>query len=169
MKKTIYIVLRDVTYDYDQHIDIVLLTESLDTASSCFQKEREAAASYADKMGFVVDSCGDDSFESYRDGEAVVDHYNVHLRTFQMETPDPEEKKPSVGEKMSKALGFLEDIPSSGYWPYASPAPCSTEVAIKKSLNVAIAHLQQALSLHELMFGKTGRNPMRATSMKIEQ
>lgn len=79
---------------------------------------------------------------------------------------DVTEKIP-VGERLRIAHELVKDIPTSGYWPYASPAPCSTELLIKSHLNSAISQLDGALFLHEKMFGKTGRDPMRAASFAI--
>ena len=66
----------------------------------------------------------------------------------------------NIQQKLQMCIDTINEIKDSGYWPFASPAPCSTEVKIKKSINSAEANLQTALYWHEQMFGKTGRNPM---------
>lgn len=76
--------------------------------------------------------------------------------------------KLSVEEKLHTALEILESIPGSGYWPYASPAPCSTEVNIKNNLNASILYLERAIAWHEEMFGKTKRDCMSAPETIIE-
>jgi len=73
----------------------------------------------------------------------------------------------SVGEKMQMCLDTLMSIRESGYWPYASPAPCSTEVRIKESLDKSINNLSTALYWHKEMFGKTGRPDDRCVGTKI--
>ena len=54
---------------------------------------------------------------------------------------------------MLESLDTLIGITRSGYIPYTSPAPCSTEVRIRENLDKAIAHLRVALSEHKLEFG----------------
>ena len=49
-------------------------------------------------------------------------------------------------EKMQQALDLLQDIKQSGYWPLASPAPCSTECRIKDGINKAISGIEYALA-----------------------
>ena len=55
---------------------------------------------------------------------------------------------------MKESLNALVGLTKSGYWPFSSPAPCSTEVKIKKAVNAAIANLELAITYHESMFGK---------------
>lgn len=76
--------------------------------------------------------------------------------------------KLSVEEKLHTALEILKSIPGSGYCPYASPAPCSTEVKIKDNLNASIHYLERAIAWHEEMFGKTKRDCMSAPQSIIE-
>lgn len=61
----------------------------------------------------------------------------------------------NVGEAMDSMLEKIEAIRQSGYWPYASPAPCSTEVKIKESLDATFRNLSMAKHYHQEMFGKT--------------
>lgn len=75
----------------------------------------------------------------------------------------------SVEEKMALAKSLLESIRVSGYWPFASPAPCSTEVKIKNGLNAALLHLDSAMYYHEQMFPGTGRDEMKSPSSVIEE
>lgn len=72
-----------------------------------------------------------------------------------------------VAEKLQQCIDTLESIKKSGYWPFASPAPCSTEVRIKDGINAALNGLYRAKSNHELMFTRVGRNPMECVSTKI--
>ena len=37
-------------------------------------------------------------------------------------------------EKMTEAKRLLMEVKNSGYWPFASPAPCSTERKIKEKI-----------------------------------
>lgn len=71
-------------------------------------------------------------------------------------------------EKMQAALDLLSEIKESGYWPFSSPAPCSTEVKIKKGINQAIVGIETAIVWHDEMFRKTGRPDSEAVSMEIK-
>lgn len=73
----------------------------------------------------------------------------------------------SVEQIIEDAIKSLEEIKTSGYWPFASPAPCSTEEKIKDGIEQAIRGLDKALFFHREMFGKTGRDPMKCVSMTI--
>lgn len=72
-----------------------------------------------------------------------------------------------ITEKLQLCIDTLEEIKKSGYWPFASPAPCSTECRIKGGINDALNGLYRAKANHELMFGRTGRDPMKCVSSKI--
>lgn len=77
----------------------------------------------------------------------------------------------NVTEKLQQCIDTLEEIKKSGYWPFASPAPCSTECRIKDGINDALNGLYRAKANHELMFDKVGRNPMecaRSTIMEVK-
>ena len=74
-----------------------------------------------------------------------------------------------VEEILSGCLKDLRAVTESGYWPFDSPAPSSTEVKIKESINRAIANLETAQVYHEQMFGRTGRDPMRCVAMSITE
>lgn len=71
-------------------------------------------------------------------------------------------------EKMTEAKRLLMEVKNSGYWPFASPCPCSTEVKIKKGINQAIVGIETAMVWHDEMFGKTGRPDSKAVSMEIK-
>lgn len=75
--------------------------------------------------------------------------------------------KKSVEQTLKEAIASLEEIKTSGYWPFASPAPCSTEEKIKEGIEQALRGLDKALFFHEEMFGKTGRDPMKCVSMTV--
>lgn len=74
--------------------------------------------------------------------------------------PDPSKEKKDIGTTLHDSLEALKGITKSGYWPYRSPAPCSTEVKIRQNLDASINYLERALAFHEEMFGKTKRDPM---------
>ena len=78
--------------------------------------------------------------------------------------PDPQ---PSVEERLNKAVDLLQSVRGSGYWPYASPAPCSTEVKIKEHIDRAVRSLETAITLHESMFTIHKRDPMKSPSVVI--
>lgn len=69
-------------------------------------------------------------------------------------------------EKMEKCVELIHEIRESGYWPFASPAPCSTEVKIKENLEGALFRLQNALYWHEQEYGR-GLNDVGPHSSKI--
>lgn len=68
------------------------------------------------------------------------------------------ENKPSVGEILHDCIEKLNEVRHSGYLPFASPAPCSTERNIKNAIERAVTNLEIALANHEAEFGK-GRLP----------
>lgn len=68
---------------------------------------------------------------------------------------------------MAECLKTLMDITESGYWPFASPCPCSTEVTIKNGIEKAIWGIDSALYWHDQMFTKHGRDDMKAPRMEI--
>ena len=68
--------------------------------------------------------------------------------------PEPQGWR-SVGERLDRALELLRPIPGSGYIPFSSPAPSSTERAIKTNLENAIRSLEKTIAFHEARFGKT--------------
>lgn len=70
-------------------------------------------------------------------------------------------------EKMVEARRLLREVKNSGYWPYASPAPCSTEVKIKENIDTAIERIDNAIFWHDEMFGKTGRPDDKCVGTKI--
>lgn len=83
--------------------------------------------------------------------------------------PDQSKEKKDIGTTLSDSLEALKGITTSGYWPYRSPAPCSTEVKIKKNIDRAIDYLSLALIYHKEMFGKTKRDPMACMCSVIEE
>lgn len=63
--------------------------------------------------------------------------------------------KPSAGEVLHDCIEKLNELKHSGYLPFASPAPCSTECKIKNAIERAIVNLEVALANHEAEFGKS--------------
>lgn len=72
--------------------------------------------------------------------------------------PSGRKADPAPGAVINDALGALRKLRTSGYWPYASPNPCSTEVQLRKDLDAAIFHLENASALDEALFGTFRRN-----------
>lgn len=70
-------------------------------------------------------------------------------------------------EKLQNCLDTLLEIKDSGYWPFASPAPCSTERKIKDGIYDAIEGVESALFWHRQMFSKIGRDDMKAPNFTI--
>ncbi len=60
----------------------------------------------------------------------------------------------TVSEKLQQCIDTLEEIKKSGYIPFASPAPCSTERRIKDGINDALNGLYRAKSNHDLIYGR---------------
>lgn len=56
--------------------------------------------------------------------------------------------KLTVAKRLEVALSFLRGIISSGYIPFSSPNPSSTEQVIKERINTAEEMLSHALKLH---------------------
>ena len=74
-----------------------------------------------------------------------------------------------IHDKLAECLSTLEEITESGYWPFASPAPSSTEVKIKKGITGAISLLDEALYWHDKMFTQAKRDPMAVASFTIKK
>ena len=158
MAKEIYIVIMDKARLDENESEITVLKASADfnDALVTYKENIEKARAYATEMGYTItESVGDLTFISVSQ-EIPGCHYNISLVRQSLSGED----KKDIGTKMSECLETLESITTSGYWPYRSPAPCSTEVIIRQNLNASINYLERALAFHEEMFGKTGRNPM---------
>lgn len=155
MKTKIYIILKDICKECNQTISIVLVTTDLVKATETFNKEVESVYAHAKKCGYLTDASGDDAIDSWKDGYAQENHYNVRLESFEME--DEETRPASVIIK--DAIAGLEHISNNGYIPYASPAPSTSEKVIKRELDDAKAHLENALFMHQQTYGKQSRQP----------
>lgn len=158
MAKEIFIVIMDRARLDENESEITVLKASADfnDALATYKENIDKARAYANEMGYTItESVGDLTFISVNP-EIPGCHYNVSLVRQSLSGED----KKDIGAKMSECLETIRSITASGYWPYRSPAPCSTEVSIKKNLDHAIDNLTLAISYHEDMFGKTGRNPM---------
>lgn len=64
---------------------------------------------------------------------------------------------PSPGEVIRQAISSLKALRTSGYVPYASPAPCTTEVVLKRELDAAIFRLDNAEAVHESLYHDRNR------------
>lgn len=167
MAKEIFIVIMDRARLDENESEITVLKASSDfnDALATYKENIDKARAYATEMGYTItESVGDLTFNSISP-EIPGCHYNVSMIRKSLSGED----KKDIGTKMSECLETLESITTSGYWPYRSPAPCSTEVNIKKHLDRAIDNLTLAHSYHEDMFGKTGRNPMACMRSIIEE
>lgn len=83
--KKVYIIYRDIACDYDESLEIVLVTTDFQQAQEEFNTQVEDARNYAERNGFVIDAAGDDSFESHKNGYAAQDHYNVKIECHPLE------------------------------------------------------------------------------------
>lgn len=59
----------------------------------------------------------------------------------------------NVSENLYNALSLLVDIKDSGYIPFSSPSPSSTEEKIKSAINNAIDAISYAWNLHSETYG----------------
>ena len=137
-----------------------------------FQKLSKKNPEATIQLECVGEDRDDEWMQRFKDGETEIIEMKQVWERFQTIMTDDEKKKadetkPGVLEKMQQALDLLSSIRGSGYWPYASPAPCSTEVRIKKNLDSAIVHLEDAMYFHKKMFTKVGRDPMKSASTVI--
>lgn len=166
MAKEIFIVLKDTASNFENQVEILKVSTDFNDALATLKENVEEARQLAKEMNYdISESVEDLSFISVNPDNPAGEHYNVRMIRQQLSGED----KKDIGTKMSECLETLESITTSGYWPYRSPAPCSTEVNIKKHLDRAIDNLTLAHSYHEDMFGKTGRNPMACMRSIIEE
>ena len=68
----------------------------------------------------------------------------------------------SADQVFAKCIALLQEVKESGYWPFASPAPCSTERLITDAVNGAISRLETALHYDNVMFGSNRRSRTEA-------
>ena len=157
MAKEIFIVLMDTASNFESQVKVLKVSIDFNDALATHKENVEKARQLAKEMNYSIsESVGDLSFSSVNPDNPVGEHYNVSLVRQSLSGED----KKDIGTKIFECLETLRSITTSGYWPYRSPAPCSTEVNIKKNLDRAIDNLSLALSYHEDMFGKTERSPM---------
>lgn len=157
MSKDIFIVLRDTASNFENQVKVLKASTDFNDALATFKENVEMARSLVQEMNYnISESVEDLSFNSVNPDNPAGEHYNVSMIRQQLSGED----KKDIGTVLSDSLEALKGVTESGYWPYRSPAPCSTEVNIKKHLDRAIDNLTLALSYHEDMFGKTKRDPM---------
>ena len=154
MSKDIFIVLRDTASNFESQVKVLKASTDFNDALATFKENVEMARSLAQEMNYnISESVGD---LSVNPDNPAGEHYNVSMIRQQLSGED----KKDIGTVLSDSLEALKGVTESGYWPYRSPAPCSTEVKIKKNIDRAIDGLSLALVCHEEMFGKTKRDPM---------
>ena len=61
--------------------------------------------------------------------------------------------RPGALDTMKRALAELENMTTSGYIPFASPAPSSTEKALKYAFEDALKSLSSAIAIHKMLYG----------------
>lgn len=143
----IYMNVRDTASDFNNEVNIVGLALTFEGALKTHKSEVEKARKLANEMGYKIEeSVGDLSFRSFEEDNKTQNHYNVLLLMREVE------EDRSVGEKLSECISTLKDITQSGYIPFASPAPSSTEGALKRELNSAIERLESTLYLHNSLY-----------------
>lgn len=155
--KDIFIVLRDTASNFESQVKVLKASTDFNDALATFKENVEMARSLAQEMNYdISESIEDFTFVSADPEDRTGSHYNISIIRQQLSGED----KKDIGTLLSDSLETLKGITESGYWPYRSPAPCSTEVKIKKNIDRAIDGLSLALVYHEEMFGKTKRDPM---------
>ena len=157
MSKDIFIVLRDTASNFESQVKVLKVSTDFNDALATHKENVEKARQLAKEMNYnIQESVGDLSFISVNPDNPAGEHYNVSMIRQQLSGED----KKDIGTVLSDSLEALKGVTESGYWPYRSPAPCSTEVKIKRNIDRAIYSLSLALVCHEEMFGKTKRDPM---------
>lgn len=164
--KEIFIVLRDTASNFESQVKVLKVSTDFNDALATHKENVEKARQLAKEMNYnISESIGDLSFISINPDNPAGEHYNVWMIRQQLSGED----KKDIGTLLSDSLETLKGITESGYWPYRSPAPCSTEVKIKKNIDRAIDGLSLALICHKEMFGKTKRDPMACMRSVIEE
>ena len=147
--KEIFIIIRDTISEFIPEIKIIGAFSSLDAAMPTYKEEINEARRLANEMGYKIEeSVGDLSFESYQEDYAFENHYNVYMKRVSLTD------NRTAGEKMRDCRDVLKEIKTSGYIPFASPAPSSSERHIKTELLLSITHLATAVYRHEETYGK---------------
>lgn len=59
---------------------------------------------------------------------------------------------PRTEDRLRQASQILEEVKRSGYIPFASPCPSSTEKLIKKHIEDAIMSIETAIIVHKSIF-----------------
>lgn len=147
--KEIFIIIRDTASEFIPEIKIIGAFSSLNASLPTYKEEVDSARKLATEMGYQIEESVDNlSFESYQEGYASENHYNVYMERV------PLTDGRSVGEKMQDCRDVLKEIKTSGYIPFTSPAPSSSERYIKTELLLSIVHLANAVYKHEETYGK---------------
>ncbi len=155
MSKEIFIVLRDTASNFENKVKVLKVSTDFNDALTTYKENIEKARELANEMNYnISESVEDLSFISVNPNNPAGEHYNLSMIRQQ---PSGEDKK-NIGTTLSDSLEALKGITKSGYWPYSSPAPCSTEVSIRKNLDSAILHLERALAFHQEMFGRGNKD-----------
>lgn len=166
MSKEIFIVLKDTASNFENQIEVLKVSTDFNDALATHRENVEKARQLAKEMKYnISESVEDLSFISVNPDNPAGEHYNVSMIRKQLYGKD----KKDIGTTLSDSLEALKGITTSGYWPYRSPAPCSTEVKIRQNLDASINYLERALAFHEEMFGKTKRDPMACMCSVIEE
>ena len=146
----IYLIIEEkATADTGQITNVVGAYTNEKIAKEDLKENVENIHTLINQMGLTVikndESAG--TFEAYRPQKDVDIYYK--LRIVKQALGDTR----NVHEKMTSCLQELIDIRTSGYIPYTSPSPSSTELTIKSELNAAINYLEGAIHFHETTYG----------------
>lgn len=171
----VYVIIRDIVCDFVGKPEIVFVTTQFPSAEKEFNAQVEDACNYAKQKGYEIEAEGDDEFNSWENGKGAENHYNVRIECHPVELPDASNthddgaKKKAIGQRLQECIDTVNEIKGSGYWPFASPHPCSTEVNIKKGFELALRGLETALFFHQQMFGKGNHDEMNPPCSIIKQ
>lgn len=144
----IYIVIRDSAYQYDQEITVLGVSLTLQGALDIFTPEAQQAKAAAIECSQVCNESPDGlSVETYKDGCAAEEHLNVFIVI-----KDVNDDRYIV-DKLSGCLATLREIAQSGYVPYTSPAPSTTESILRGQIDGAAERLENAVYFHKSLYG----------------
>lgn len=132
---------------------------------------------YPDVIIELKKDSGEHGLEAFRfkDGEVEICDGEIVFEPFEDILTDKERQdrkrmeRKRVSTLFDEALQALNEIRTCGYWPYASPAPCSTEVALRNCLDASIRKLEDAIFLHKQLYHHPGTSPMEPPCVTVQQ
>lgn len=115
----------------------------LDVADRILAEIREVQKQLIDRDGAAIQAIG----------RLASNLDDAHVKA---ERDFPKERVFTVSSKLQAAIDALELIEKSGYIPFASPSPSSTEAEIKHAILRAHSELEHALKIHNQCYTLKG-------------